>query len=88
MVEGRVRRKLVGTVVSDRMDKTVSVLVQRLTRHQAYKKIVRRRAKYMAHDPQKKCTIGDRVRIIESRPMSKRKRWQVVDIIEKANIEA
>jgi small subunit ribosomal protein S17 len=85
MRERGIRKKLVGTVVSDRMDKTVLVLVERLTRHKVYKKIVRRRSKYMAHDPKNLCQVGDRIKIIESRPISKRKRWQLIDIIEKAN---
>ncbi len=82
MMTGRgLRRKLMGTVVSNKMDKTALVLVERLTRHASYKKYVRRRAKYMAHDPQNRCQVGDRVRIIESRPISKRKRWQVLEIL-------
>ncbi len=79
------RKKLTGTVVRNQMDKTALVLVERLTRHGSYRKYVRRRAKYMAHDPRNLCKIGDKVRIVESRPISKRKRWQVIDIIEKAN---
>ncbi|MBW1731675.1 MAG: 30S ribosomal protein S17 [Deltaproteobacteria bacterium] len=82
-----VKKRLVGSVVSDKMDKTVVVLVERLTKHPTYKKYIRKRSKYMAHDPQNRCGIGDRVRIIESRPISKRKRWQVLEIIEKANGE-
>jgi small subunit ribosomal protein S17 len=85
MRERGIRKKLVGTVVSDRMDKTVLVLVERLTRHKTYKKFVRRHSKYMAHDPRNLCQVGDRVRIIESRPISKRKRWQLIDIVEKVN---
>ncbi len=81
------RKRLVGTVVSDKMDKTAMVLVERLTKHVTYKKYIRKRSKYMAHDPQNKCQIGDKVRIIESRPISRRKRWQVLEIIEKANTE-
>lgn len=88
MAEGGIRRRLVGTVVGNRMDKTASVLVERLTRHRTYKKFVRRRAKYMAHDPQNLCQVGDKVKIIESRPISKRKRWQVIEILEKGNIES
>ncbi len=79
------RKKLTGTVVRNQMDKTALVLVERLTRHAVYRKYVRRRAKYMAHDPKNLCQIGDKVRIIESPPISKRKRWQVIDIIEKSN---
>lgn len=85
MAERGSRKKLTGTVVSNRMNKTALVLVERLTKHGTYKKYVRRRAKYMAHDPRDMCQVGDKVRIIESRPISKRKRWQVVDIIEKVN---
>jgi small subunit ribosomal protein S17 len=70
------------------MDKTVMVLVERLTRHRSYKKYLRRRAKYLAHDPQNRCRIGDKVKIIESRPISKRKRWQVLQVIESSNTEA
>ena len=88
MTERGQRRKLVGTVVSNRMDKTVLILVERLTRHATYKKYVRRRARFMAHDPQNNCQIGDKVRIIESRPLSKRKRWQVLDVLERSNLEA
>ena len=88
MAERGSRKNLVGTVVGNRMDKTVLVLVERLTRHRTYGKYVRRRAKYMAHDPQNLCQIGDKVRIIESRPISKRKRWQISDIIQKNKVEA
>lgn len=88
MAERGFRKRLVGTVVSNRMDQTALVLVDRLTKHPTYQKYVRRHAKYMAHDSQNRCEIGDRVRIIESRPMSKNKRWQVIDVIEKANLEA
>jgi len=78
------RKKLVGTVVGNRMDKTAVILVERLVRHAVYKKYLRRRAKYLAHDAGNICGIGDTVRIVECRPMSKRKRWQVVDLIEKS----
>jgi len=88
MTERGVRKRLVGTVVSDGMDKTALVLVNRLAQHPVYKKYVRKRKKYMAHDPQNLCKLGDKVQIIESRPISKRKRWQVVGILEKGNIDA
>jgi len=81
MTERGLRRRLVGTVVSNRMNKTALVLVERLTKHRTYNKYVKRRVKYMAHDPQNLCQIGDKVRIIESRPLSKRKRWHVVERI-------
>ena len=73
-----------GIVVSDKMDKTVVVQVDRLVKHPVYKKYVRRRAKYKAHDETNSCQRGDRVVIRESRPLSKTKRWQVSQIIEKA----
>jgi small subunit ribosomal protein S17 len=85
MAERGLRKRLIGTVVSNRMDKTAVVLVERLTKHATYQKYVRRRKKYLAHDPQNLCQIGEQVRIIESRPLSKRKRWQ---IIERINSEA
>lgn len=87
MTERGLRRRLVGNVVSNRMDKTIVVLVERLTKHPIYGKYVRKRSKHMAHDPQNVCQIGDKVRIIESRPLSKRKRWQVVEIVEKSYVE-
>lgn len=86
-MKGRgVRRKLVGVVVGNSMDKTAMVVVSRLKKHRTYKKYVRSQTKYMVHDPHNKCQIGDRVRVIESRPLSKRKRWQVVEIIEAAKV--
>ncbi len=78
------RKRLVGTVIGNQMNKTAVILVERLTRHARYKKYVRRRAKYLAHDAREMCGIGDIVRIVECRPISKRKRWQVSDIIEKS----
>jgi len=81
MTERGLRRRLVGTVVSNRMNKTALILVERLTKHRTYNKYVKRRMKYMAHDPQNLCQIGDKVRIIESRPLSKRKRWHVIERI-------
>ncbi|MDQ1335950.1 MAG: small subunit ribosomal protein [Thermodesulfobacteriota bacterium] len=77
------RKRLVGTVIGNRMDKTAVILVERLVRHVAYKKFVRRRAKYLAHDAGNVCGVGDKVRIVECRPLSKRKRWQVIDVVEK-----
>jgi small subunit ribosomal protein S17 len=78
------RKSQIGTVISDKMDKTVVVRVDRLVKHTTYKKYVRRRAKYTAHDEENACRIGDRVLIRESRPLSKTKRWQVSQIVEKA----
>jgi small subunit ribosomal protein S17 len=78
------RRQLVGTVVSNKMDKTVIVLVQRLVKHKFYHKYIRRRAKFAAHDEGNACQIGDKVLITESRPLSRTKRWRVIKIVEKA----
>lgn len=78
------RRSLVGTVTSDKMDKTVVVTVERRYRHPLYKKVVRAAKKYMAHDENNECKIGDTVSIEESRPYSRRKRWVVLEIVERA----
>jgi len=78
------RRRLSGVVTSDKMDKTVIVTVERRYRHPLYKKVVRDAKKYMAHDEENTCKMGDRVAIIESRPYSKRKRWAVVEVLERA----
>lgn len=78
------KRQLVGTVVSNKMDKTVVVLVERLVKHRLYHKYIRRRAKFAAHDEANACGIGDRVLITESRPLSKSKKWRVSDIMVKA----
>ena len=78
------RHTLVGMVVSDKMDKTVVVRVERLVQDPRYKKFVRHYSKFMAHDESNDCSIGDRVRIIEHRPLSKRKRWKVQTTLGKA----
>ncbi len=78
------RRTLVGQVISDKMDKTVVVQVERLVQDPRYKKYVRRFSKFMAHDEGNTCGVGDRVRIIEHRPISKRKRWKVQATLAKA----
>ncbi len=78
------RRKKIGVVISDKMDKTVMVRVDRTTRHPLYGKVLRLTRKYMAHDEQNACKVGDRVEIIESRPLSRRKRWAVMQILESA----
>jgi small subunit ribosomal protein S17 len=85
--EGR-RKVLQGTVVSDKMDKTITVTVERVLKHPKYKKYVRRNKKYHAHDEDGSAGIGDRVEIMESRPLSKIKRWRLVRIIEKAALPA
>ena len=75
---------MVGTVISNKMDKTVVVQVERLVKHRMYHKYVRRQAKFAAHDQGNVCQIGDKVLITESRPLSKTKRWRVSEIVEKA----
>jgi small subunit ribosomal protein S17 len=86
-VNGAVKRahrsQKVGAVVSDKMQKTVVVRVDRLVRHTKYRRYVRRTSKFMAHD-ELGATIGDKVRIVETRPMSARKRWRVIEIVQKA----
>ena len=78
------RRMVDGTVVSDKMDKTVVVRVERLVRDPYYEKYVRRYSRFMAHDETNACRVGDKVRIIEHRPLSKRKRWKVQATLAKA----
>lgn len=80
----RRKKTLIGIVISDKMDKTVTVLVERLTQHSTYKKYIRKRKKFKAHDEQNACRIGDKVLIVESKPLSKDKHWRVREIIEKA----
>ncbi len=75
---------MVGTVISNKSEKTVVVLVERLVKHRMYHKYVRRRSKFAAHDKENACKIGDKVLITESRPLSKTKRWRVSEIVEKA----
>ena len=83
--EDRGRRKVrEGLVVSDKMDKTVVVLVEDRVKHALYGKVMRRTSKLKAHDEQNQCGVGDRVQIMETRPLSATKRWRVVEILEKA----
>ena len=78
------RKVRTGTVISDRMDKTVVVRVQTLKEHPRYKKHIQQSTRFKAHDEQNQCKVGDRVRIMETRPLSHDKRWRVVAIVEKA----
>ena len=71
----------IGTIIGTKMKKTVTVLVERQVRHHLYKKIVKRKKKFLAHDEYEKCKIGDLVKIIETRPLSKRKRWRIQEIV-------
>ena len=84
MSERALRKTLTGIVVSDKMDKTVVVAIQDNVKHPLYKKIVKRTIKLKAHDEQNTCGIGDRVEIMETRPLSKDKRWRLVNVIERA----
>jgi small subunit ribosomal protein S17 len=85
MAEERNRRKVrTGTVVSDKMEKTATVVVVRSYRHTTFKRVVRRRKKYLVHDMENTLKIGDKVRIIETRPLSKNKRWRLLDVIQRA----
>lgn len=83
-VERGLRKTRVGVVVSDKMDKTIVVAVNRRVRHQKYGKTLKLTSKFKAHDEQNACGIGDTVRVMETRPLSKDKCWRVVEIIEKA----
>jgi small subunit ribosomal protein S17 len=83
-VERNLRKTRVGRVVSDKMEKTIVVLVEDFVRHPLYGKAVKRTKKFKAHDEMNECRIGDRVRIMETKPLSKDKRWRLVKIVEKA----
>lgn len=78
------RRKQVGRVISDKMEKTITVQVERLVRHRRYEKFVRLRTRLHAHDEQREAKIGDTVEIMETRPLSKIKRWRLIRVLEKA----
>jgi small subunit ribosomal protein S17 len=76
------RKEMTGIVLNNNVDKTIKVLVERLAKHKKYKKYIRYRKQYMVHDPHNRCHTGDKVRIIESRPISKLKVWRVLEILE------
>ncbi|HCO18174.1 30S ribosomal protein S17 [Gudongella oleilytica] len=78
------RKVKIGTVVSDKMDKTVVVAIETFVTHPMYKKQVKRTTRFKAHDENNECAVGDKVQIMETRPLSRDKRWRVVEIIEKA----
>jgi len=84
LMDRAMRKTRTGTVISDKMDKTVIVRVQTLKEHRKYKKHIQQSTRFKAHDEQNQCKIGDRVRIMETRPISHDKRWRVVAIVEKA----
>ena len=87
MEERNLRKVMVGKVVSDKMDKTVVVAVETSVRHKVYNKIVKRTYKLKAHDEANECKVGDTVKVMETRPLSKDKRWRVVEVMEKAVIK-
>ncbi len=84
MSERNDRKQREGVVISDKMDKTITVEVLQLVRHPLYKKYLKQSYKLKAHDEDNECRIGDRVRVMETRPLSKSKRWRLIEIIEKA----
>ncbi len=84
MAERGKRKTLVGVVTSDKMEKTVIVMVNRLVLHPVYKKYVRKRKKFKAHDEQNQCHMGDKVLLIETRPLSREKRWRVKEVLGRA----
>jgi small subunit ribosomal protein S17 len=79
------QKERVGFVVSDKMDKTITVAVEGLVQHPLYKKSIKRTKKFKAHDEENTCTVGDQVRIRESRPLSKTKRWRLVEVVKRAD---
>ena len=87
MEERNLRKVMIGTVLSNKMDKTVVVAVQRNVSHEKYGKTVKTTYKLKAHDEQNVCQIGDKVKVMETRPLSKDKRWRVVEVVEKAIIK-
>ncbi len=82
--ERKIRKQRIGVVTSNKMNKTISVAVERRLQHPIYGKFVKKTKKFMAHDENNECNIGDLVRIMETRPLSKLKRWRLVEIIERA----
>ena len=87
MEERNLRKVMIGTVKSNKMDKTVVVSVETSVRHKLYGKIVKRTYNLKAHDEKNECQIGDKVKVMETRPLSKDKRWRVVEVVEKAVIK-
>ena len=86
-MERNLRKTMVGTVVSDKMDKTIVVAVETRVKHPIYKNTVKRTYKLKAHDEENSCKVGDTVKVMETRPLSKDKRWRLVEIVEKAAVK-
>jgi len=84
MAERNLRKTEVGKVVSNKMDKTIVVAIEDSVKHKLYNKVIKRTSKLKAHDENNECNIGDKVRVMETRPLSRDKRWRLVEIIEKA----
>jgi small subunit ribosomal protein S17 len=84
LAERALRKTRIGKVISDKMDKTIVVAVETSVKHPLYKKIIKRTYKLKAHDENNVCKIGDKVKVMEARPLSKEKRWRLVEIVEKA----
>jgi small subunit ribosomal protein S17 len=84
MLERNLRKTRTGLVTSNKMDKTITVAIERKVKHPIYGKFVKKTTKFHAHDEKNECTIGDTVRIMETRPLSKTKRWRLVEVVEKA----
>ena len=87
MEERNLRKVMIGTVTSNKMDKTIVVSVETSVKHPIYGKVVKRTYKLKAHDEENQCQIGDKVKVMETRPLSKDKRWRLVEIVEKADIK-
>ncbi len=83
-MERNLRKERQGKVVGDKMDKTITVAVERKVKHPIYGKFVKKTTKLTAHDEKNECTVGDKVKLMETRPLSKNKRWRLVEIVEKA----
>jgi small subunit ribosomal protein S17 len=84
MVKRNLRKTRIGVVVSNKMDKTITIAIERRIPHPIYKKYFKKTTKLMAHDEKRECNIGDKVKVMETRPLSKNKRWRLVEIVEKA----
>lgn len=78
------RKTRIGVVVSDKMDKTITIAIERKVSHPIYKKYYKKTTKLMAHDENRECKLGDKVKVMETRPLSKNKRWRLVEVVEKA----
>jgi small subunit ribosomal protein S17 len=84
MLKRNLRKTRIGVVVSNKMDKTITIAIERKIPHPIYKKYFKKTTKLMVHDEKRECSIGDKVKVMETRPLSKNKRWRLVEIVEKA----